>query len=149
MNPGAHVIEACGKTVGRAGKLAQLIGEVPHAARVQVAKQTLSAHFVAYPVLLDVLSSWEKLKKIRGTGPEDATNWAMACDVIAYCHAQVALGATETPVRDASARLFKDSKCIWQPTPRMEVLGPIVDSNKGTFELPDRRRKAIMATASQ
>ena len=43
---------------------------------------------------------------------------------------------------------FKDSKCIWQPTPRMEVLGTIVDSNKGTFELPDRRRKAIMATAS-
>ena len=43
---------------------------------------------------------------------------------------------------------FKESKCIWQPTPRMEVLGIIVDSNKGTFELPDRRRKAIMATAS-
>ena len=104
------------------GKLAQLIGVVPHAARVQVAKQTLSAHFVAYPVLLDVLSSWEKLKKIRGTGPEDATNWAMACDVIAYCQTQVALGATETPVRDASARLFKDSKCIESLLARVDVL---------------------------
>lgn len=118
-------------------KLAILLGEVPHAARVQAAMQALNAHLAAYPVLLDVLSGWEKLKKIRGTGPEDATNWAMACDVIAYCRAQVALGATETPVRDASARLFKDSKRIESLLSRLDVLlaGNIEDDARPEAEV--------------
>jgi len=103
-------------------KLAMLLGEIPHAARVQTAKQTLTAHLAAYPVLLDALSSWEKLRRVRGTGPDDAATWAMACDVIAYCRAQVALGAMETPVRDASARLFKDSKRIESLVPCLDVL---------------------------
>ncbi len=119
------------------GKLAQFIGEVPHAARVQVAKQTLSAYLVAYPVLLDVLISWEKLKKVRATGPEDATNWAMACDVIAYCREQVAQDAAETPVRDASARLFKDSKRIESLLSRVDVLlaGNIEDDARPEAEV--------------
>lgn len=118
-------------------KLAMLLGEVPHAARVHTAKQSLAAHVVAYPVLLDVLSSWEKLKKIRGTGPDDAANWAMASDVIAYCRAQVALGATETPVRDASARLFKDSKRIESLVSRLDVLlaGNIEDDARPEVEV--------------
>lgn len=103
-------------------KLAILLGKVPHAALVQTAKQTLAAHLVAYPVLLDVLAGWEKLKKVRHTGPEDAPSWAMACDAISYCRAQAALGDTETPVRDASARLFKDSKRIESLVSRLDVL---------------------------
>lgn len=102
------------------GKLAALLGEVPHAHRVQAAKATISAHFAEFPVLMDVLSFWDRLKKVRGTGPEAAADWASACDVIAYCRLQVAGGATETPVRDASARLFKDSK-------RIEALVPCLD----------------------
>lgn len=101
-------------------KLASLLGEVPHAHRVQAAKTAISAHFAEFPVLTDVLSSWVKLKKIRGTGPEAAADWSSACDVIAYCRSQVAAGATESPVRDASARLFKDSK-------RIEALAPCLD----------------------
>ncbi|PAJ86347.1 hypothetical protein [Burkholderia ubonensis] len=46
----------------------------------------------------------------------------MACDVITYCQAQVALGATETPVRDASARLFKNGKCIESLVPCLDAL---------------------------
>jgi hypothetical protein len=103
-------------------KLASILGKVPHAIRVQSARQTLVARLGEHPVLNDVLSSWEKLKKIRSTGPDAAANWAMACDVIVYCRAQVALGATETPVRDASARLFKDSKRIEALVPCLDVL---------------------------
>lgn len=102
------------------GKLATLLGEVPHAHRVLAAKAAISAYLAEFPVLMDVLSSWERLKKVRGTGPEAAADWSGACDVIAYCRAQVAAGATETPVRDASARLFKDSK-------RIEALVPCLD----------------------
>lgn len=118
-------------------KLATLLGEVPHAARVEMAKQTLSAHLAAHPVLADVLSSWEKLKKVRGTAPDDAAGWASACDVIAYCLEQVTLGAMETPVRDASARLFKDSKRIESLVPRLDVLlaGNVEDDARSDAEV--------------
>lgn len=118
-------------------KLAIFLGEVPHAARVQTAKQILAQHLDAYPVLLEVLSGWEKLKKVRGTGPDAAAGWAMACEVIAYCQTQVALGATETPVRDASARLFKDSKRIQSLVPRLDVLltGNIEDDARPEIEV--------------
>ncbi|SHN28868.1 Wadjet anti-phage system protein JetD domain-containing protein [Rhizobacter sp. OV335] len=118
-------------------RLAVLLGEVPHAARVRMAKQTLSTHLAAYPVLRDVLSSWEKLRKVRSTGPDDAALWAKACDAIAYCKSQVALGVTETPVRDASARLFKDSKLIESLVPRLDVLlaGNIEDDARPEAEV--------------
>lgn len=102
------------------GKLAVLLGEVPYAARVQGARQLLTEHLPTHPVLVDVLSIWEKLKKVRGTGPDDAASWATACEVVAYCRNQV--GTTETPVRDASARLFKDSKRIESLVPHLDVL---------------------------
>lgn len=103
-------------------KLASILGKVPHAMQVQSAGQALAARLDEHPVLIDVLSNWEKLKKVRGSGPGVAGGWAMACDVIAYCQTQVALGATETPVRDASARLFKDSKRIESLVPYLDVL---------------------------
>jgi hypothetical protein len=103
-------------------KLASILDKVPHAVRVQSARQALSARLGEHPVLIDVLSHWEKLKKARGSGPGVAASWAMACDVIAYCQAQVAHGAMEMPVRDASARLFKDSKRIESLTPYLDVL---------------------------
>jgi len=103
-------------------KLASILGKVPHAMRVQSARQALATHLGGHPVLIDVLSSWERLKKVRGTGPDVAANWVMACEVIAYCQDQVALGVAETPVRDASARLFKDSKRIEFLVPCLDVL---------------------------
>lgn len=118
-------------------KLASILGKVPHAVRVQSARQALAARLCEHPVLIDVLSSWETLKKVRGTGPEVAANWVMACDVIAYCQAQVALGATETPVRDASARLFKDSKRIESLVPCLDVLlaGTVEDDARPEAEV--------------
>ncbi|RXV65389.1 hypothetical protein D1006_35510 [Burkholderia stabilis] len=103
-------------------RLASILGKIPHAMRVQSARRALATYLGEHPVLNDVLSDWEKLKKVRGTGPDAAANWAMACDVISYCRTQVALGATETPVRDASARLFKNSKRIESLTPCLDVL---------------------------
>lgn len=118
-------------------KLAAILGKVPHAVRVQSARQALAARLGEYPILIDVLSSWEKLKKVRGTGPDIAANWAMACDVIAYCQAQLTLGATETPVRDASARLFKDSKRIESLVPCLDVLlaGNVEDAARPDAEV--------------
>lgn len=103
-------------------KLAMLLGEIPHATKVQSARAVLSIHVGEHVVLFDVLSSWEKLKRVRGTGPDDAVHWAAACDVITYCKTQVSQGIIEIPVRDASARLFKDSKRIESLVPCLDAL---------------------------
>ena len=118
-------------------KLASILDKVPHAVRVRSARALLAGRLGEHPVLNDVLSSWEKLKKVRGTGIDAAANWAMACDIIAYCRGQVALGTTETPVRDASARLFKDSKRIEALVPCLDVLlaGSIGDAARADAEV--------------
>lgn len=118
-------------------KLASILGEVPHAVQVQSARQTLAMYLAGHSVLNDVLSGWEKLRKVRGTGPDGAIKWVMACDVIAYCQAQVTLGATETPVRDASALLFKDSKRLESLVPCLDVLltGNVEDNARPEAEV--------------
>lgn len=59
----------------------------------------------------------------------------MACDVITYCQSQLALGATETAVRGASARLFKDSKRIEALVPCLDVLLVGNIENQTTFRV--------------
>jgi hypothetical protein len=103
-------------------KLASILGKVPHAVLVQSARQSFAAHINSYDVLNDVLTHWEKLKKVRNSGPDAASNWALACDLIAYCRTQEAHGAMESPVRDVSARLFKDSKRVESLLPYLDVL---------------------------
>lgn len=102
------------------GKLAALLGEASHASRVSVAGELLAAQLSAFPTLAEVLSQWARLKRVRGSGPGEAAAWKDACDVILFCRDSVESGALETPVRDASARLFRDSK-------RIEALIPFVD----------------------
>jgi len=104
------------------GKLALLLGEVPHGMLVAQARRELSQFAEVYPVLHDVSACWEKLKNVRGSGPDDAAQWLMACEAIVYARSQVALGIVETPVRDASSRLFKDSKRIEHLVSRIDVL---------------------------
>lgn len=116
------------------GKLALLLGEVPHGVLVGQARGTMAPFTEAYPVLYEVLACWEKLKDVRGNGPDDAAQWTMACEAIAYARSQVALGAVETPVRDASSRLFKDSKRIEKLVSRIDVL---LSGNVGDDARPD------------
>jgi hypothetical protein len=103
-------------------RLAQLLGEVPHVERVERARQLLLELLDEFPVLHEVLAKWALMKHVRGCQPEDALDWVCACRVIAYCRDQVALGHAETPVRDASARLFKASKRIEALIPQLDVL---------------------------
>lgn len=105
-----------------AGRLAEVMGEVRHADRVLAARQLLQARLAGFPVLEEVLERWEKLKKARGTGPDDAQTWLTAAAVVDYCRDQVASGATEIPVRDSSARLFRDSKVIESVVPQLDAL---------------------------
>lgn len=102
-------------------KLASLLGVVPHVQRVEDARKLLLGRLTDFPVLQDVIAKWGLMKQVRGSSPADASNWIAACQVIAHCRDQVARGVAEMPVRDVSARLFKDSK-------RIEALIPLVDA---------------------
>jgi len=119
------------------GKLALLLGEVPHGMLVAQARRELSQFAEAFPVLHDVVACWEKLKNVRGNGPDDAAQWSMACEAVVYARSQVALGIVETPVRDASSRLFKDSKRIERLVPRIDVLlsGTVEDDARPDAEV--------------
>lgn len=102
--------------------LAQVLGRETNTSRVDRARKSILARCSDFPALEDVLQRWETLKKARGTGPEAFGDWLAACDVIEDCRSKVNDGASEIPVRDASARLFKDSKRIEQLVPLIDAL---------------------------
>jgi len=72
-------------------------------------------------VILEVIQRWSVMAKVRGLGPSSAGGWIDAAKTIRAC----AVRSTETisaPVREFSARLFKDSKRIEALTPQLDVL---------------------------
>ena len=105
-----------------ADKLAGLLHQETHAAKICRAQDTLAVCLADYPVLHEVISAWEKLKKVRQTAPEDAGRWHDACQTVSWCRAQERRGITEMALRDASAQLFQDSKRIEKLLPCLDVL---------------------------
>lgn len=73
-----------------------------------------------YPVVSEVLTRWARLKLVRGLRPGDAADWLDAASVLDYCTEMRQDSQVATPIREASARLFKDSK-------RIEKLGVALD----------------------
>lgn len=102
--------------------LAGLLGQVTLASRLASAREALKSKAAAFPVLQDVLDQWSILKRVRNTSPEDAGDWLDACGAIEACRLTVAAGQVDSAVRDASARIFRDSKRIEALTPLMDVV---------------------------
>ena len=65
-----------------ADKLADLLHQETHAAKICRAQDTLAACLADYPVLHDVLAAWAKLKNVRQTTPEHAARWQQACQTV-------------------------------------------------------------------
>lgn len=103
-------------------RLAQVLGQRTPAAVLEEARHVLAPWLQQEPALCEVLERWALLKNVRASGPEQAQDWADACSVLEYCRAQLDEGLQDIPVRDASARLFKNSKRIEALTPHLDVL---------------------------
>jgi len=101
-------------------KLASLLQTQTASVVVKTAAEQLRDKQVCFPVLGDVVERWKSLAKVRGSGPTDVADWIDACTAIEWCRNAVADGRLETPLRDASALIFKDSK-------RMEKLVAVLD----------------------
>ena len=99
--------------------LARHLGLVPRWDAVARAAQHLGPHLTEYPVLEEVLASWRRGAKVRGTGPEDVEAWRYAVAVVSHCRAQV---ATDVAVRRLSAQLTGDSKRVEQLSAPIDVL---------------------------
>lgn len=117
--------------------LAHLLGQDSLRSRLVIAQQVLRGKVDAFPVLQDVLDQWAVLKRVRNTTPEDVNDWLGACVAVEQSRAAVAAGQIETAVRDASARIFRDSKRIDALIAPIDVLlcGSVEDSARSEAEV--------------
>lgn len=101
--------------------LARFLGHCSHADLMRHAIVQLDPLKAAFPVIDDVLQRWAVMGKVRGLGPQEAADWLDAARVIESC-AQRSTECISAPIREFSARLFRDSKRIEKLTAQLDVL---------------------------
>lgn len=104
-------------SVGDVARLAAYLGVVPHADQVAAAERCLAPWIARFDVVAEILETWRDGRKVRGRGPDAATDIADAARAI---EAQVP--GEERILRQESTRLFGDSKRIERLTPWLETL---------------------------
>lgn len=90
--------------------------------KVRQAATLLEPLMAVHPVLADVVSKWALLKTVRGLKPDDVADWLDAATVLDYSASQKDGEGISTPIREASAKLFKDSKRIEKLVPAVDIL---------------------------
>jgi hypothetical protein len=100
--------------------LAGFLGKALNADRVEAAVRALQGYVGTFEVLGEVMERWQRLNLVRGLGPESTADWIDAIRVMQY--AQGAGGPLSVPIREASARLFNDSKRIEKLAGPLDVL---------------------------
>lgn len=102
--------------------LARFLGLDTAESRLAEAKKQLAPLMGQYPVIEDVLARWASLKKVRGYAPEDAGAWNDAATVVSFMTSTRENRTVDEPIREVSARLFKDSKRIEKLAAPVDVL---------------------------
>lgn len=105
-----------------ARKLAHFLGVVLAQDQVASAEAQLLPLAGQFPVILEILQRWAELRKTRGLGPDSVPDWLDAVRTINSCRIDTASQAISLPIREASARLFNDSKRIEKLTGPIDVL---------------------------
>ena len=103
-------------------RLATFLGVKTRSGELVVAGGELASWLAMFPVLEDVLEHWRLLRKVRGTTPDAAANWSAAAKVVSAMQTDAAVRVADLPVREVSARLFRDSKKIEGITGLIDVL---------------------------
>ena len=105
-----------------ARRLAKFLGVVLAQDQVANAQEQLLPLEPRFPVIQEVLQRWSELRKTRGLGPNSVPDWLDAARTIEFCLRDTAIQAISLPIREASARLFNDSKRIEKLTGPIDVL---------------------------
>jgi Uncharacterized protein conserved in bacteria C-term(DUF2220) len=112
--------------------LARFLGQTPYSNHLASASQQLSDLLRGHPVLSEVIQKWSALGKVRGLGPQDVKTWLDAARVISFCVDRATKDAISLPIREASAKLFNNSKRIERLVAPVDVL------LQGSIESPPR-----------
>lgn len=102
--------------------LASFVGRTPHSTLMAAARTSLTEHIETYPVLEQVLTQWERLKLVRRTGPADTADWVDAIRILKLAMDMQAEASIQLPIREASYRIFRDSKRIEKLAGPVDVL---------------------------
>jgi hypothetical protein len=102
--------------------LANLLGLDTAENRLAQAEKVFAPLLQDYPVLTDVLARWAGLNKVRSFLPEHAQDWVDAARIISFMTTTRENRTIDEPIREVSARLFKDSKRIEKLAAPVDVL---------------------------
>lgn len=101
--------------------LARFLGRSTYADQLIMIINKLDPLKTEFPVILEVIGRWSVMAKVRGLGPHDPGGWIDAAKVIRACAAR-STEPISSPIREFSARLFKDSKRIEALTLQLDIL---------------------------
>lgn len=116
--------------------LAEFLGETPLADILAKVTVQLSPYLERFPVLNDILQRWAQLRTVRTLTPISVQDWLDAVEVIDSARG-VAADAIVVPIREASYRIFKDSKRI------EKLAGPVDVLLCGSVETAPREPAAV------
>lgn len=107
-------------TLVDADRLANYLGIERSAHIVAQAREHLVPFLPRFPVLNDVIARWGTLKKVRMTDATQVVEWLDAIRAVVALTERFT--GEDTPIREASARLFNDSKRLERLTGPLDVL---------------------------
>lgn len=102
--------------------LADFLGKVPAEVLLANAKELLAPLVERFPVLAEVLQKWEQLRPVRTFTAKDAQDWVDAIRVIDFARDNSTLGVISIPIKEASGKIFKDTKRIKKLAAPIDVL---------------------------
>lgn len=105
-----------------ARRLCNFLGLTLTQDKVAEAQLRLASMATTFPVVQDVIQRWSELRKTRGLGPESVKDWLDAARTIEFCQSFSVDQPLSLPIREASARLFNDSKRIEKLTVPLDIL---------------------------
>ena len=116
--------------------LAAFLGLTPLADVLATAKERFAPFIDRFPVLDDVLNRWSQIRTVRTLNPNSVQDWLDGVKIIDSAR-DLLEGEVYLPIREASYRIFKDSK-------RVEKLaGPVDVLLCGSIEAMPREPTAI------
>lgn len=105
-----------------ARRLGNFLGLTLAQDKIAEAQERLAAIATRFPVVHEVLQRWSELRKTRGLGPESVEDWKSAARTIEFCQSFSVDQPLSLPIREASAKLFNDSKRIEKLTVPLDIL---------------------------
>lgn len=102
--------------------LADFLGERSRGDLQAEAVALLAPQLDSFPVLAQLCERWALLRNVRRLGPESAQTWLDATRVIIFARGLREADAIVLPIREASYRIFKDTKRLEKLAPAVNVL---------------------------